>query len=77
MFAGVTYTFFILNGIVSTELFLIFKSIWAVPAALLIHLVGAAACLRDPRIFDIWIVRVTRCPRIRNYRFWRCNSYRA
>jgi len=28
MFAGVTYTFFILNGILAAELFLIFKSFW-------------------------------------------------
>ena len=77
MFAGVTYTFFIINGVVSTEFFLIFKSAWAIVFALIVHGIGWLACLREPRIFDLWITRLSRCPRVRNYRFWRCNSYRA
>lgn len=77
MFAGVTYTFFVLNGIATTELFLIFKTVWVLAIALLIHAVGALACLREPRFFDLWLVRVSRCPRIRNHRYWQCNSYRA
>lgn len=77
MFAGVTYTYFVLNGIVSTEFFLIFKSPWVFALAVLLHLAGMLACLNEPRIFDLWIVRARQCPRIRNYRFWRCNSYRA
>lgn len=76
MFAGVTYSFFILNGVVAAELFLIFKSFWALIAAIIIHLIGVILCLREPRIFDIWITRVSRCPRVRNYRLWQCNSYR-
>ncbi|WP_422346162.1 type IV secretion system protein VirB3 [Parasphingorhabdus sp.] len=75
MFAGVTYSFFILNGIVAAELFLIFKSFWALVAAIIIHLIGVVLCLREPRIFDIWITRVSRCPRVRNFRLWQCNSY--
>lgn len=77
MFAGVTYTFFVLNGIATTELFLIFKTVWVLLAAILIHAGGALACLREPRFFDLWLVRVSRCPRIRNHRYWQCNSYRA
>lgn len=76
MLLGVTYGFAIANAIMTTELFLIFKSAWVLSAALLIHIVGVAACLRDPRIFDLWFVKVQRCPRIKNYRIWRCNSYR-
>ena len=76
MFAGVTYSYFIANAIVATELFLIFKSIWAILAALVIHVVGVLLCLREPRFFDLWLTRVSRCPRIPNYRLWRCNSYR-
>ena len=34
------------------------------------------ACLKDPRVFDLWLVRAQRTPRVRNYRYWRCNSYR-
>lgn len=76
MFAGVTYTFFVINGIVAAELFLIFKSFWAIAAAVLTHLFGVLLCLREPRIFDLWIIRVSRCPRITNHAIWGCNSYR-
>lgn len=76
MFAGVTYSFFIANGVVATELFLVFKSFWALGGALLFHLAGVLLCLREPRIFDLWLIRVSRCPRIPNYKVWGCNSYR-
>lgn len=76
MFAGVTYTWFVANAIIAAELFLIFKSYWVILTAALIHVVGAALCLREPRFLDLWIVRVSRCPRIKNYAVWRCNSYR-
>jgi len=75
MFAGVTYSFFIVNGIVTTEAFLISRSFWAFGVALVVHVVGYLACLREPRIFDIWMTRVQRCPRVKNWRQWRCNSY--
>lgn len=77
MLLGVTYGYAIGNAILTTELFLIFKSAWVLVAAIVIHLVGFLACLRDPRIFDLWLVKVQRCPRVRNHRVWRCNSYRA
>jgi type IV secretion system protein VirB3 len=64
MFAGVTYTFFVINAIVSVELFLIFRAWWVLLAALLIHGVGMLACLEEPRIFDLWITRVRNCPRV-------------
>jgi type IV secretion system protein VirB3 len=77
MFAGVTYNFFVINLLVVTELFLITKSFWVLPAALLIHATGYLACLREPRVFDLWITRVSRCPRVANWRRWGCNSYSA
>ena len=76
MFAGVTYSFFIINAAVTTELFLITKSFLALPAAALIHGIGYLACLREPRVFDLWITKVSRCPRVRNFAIWQCNSYR-
>lgn len=75
MFAGVTYSFFVGNAIASAEFFLIFKSFWVIALALTMHLVGVILCLREPRIFDLWIVRVSRCPRVRNHKLWQCNSY--
>jgi len=75
MFAGVTYSFFVLNGVLTAELFLITKSFWALLFALAIHAGGYVACLREPRIFDLWLVKLTRTPRVPNWRVWRCNSY--
>ena len=76
MFGGVTYNYFVMNGVLAAELFLIFKSFWAIAICLVVHMVGVLACLREPRFFDLWIARVSRCPRVRNYRLWGCNSYR-
>ena len=76
MLLGVNYVYVIANAILITELFLIFKSPWVLLVALVLHAVGWIACLRDPHIFNLWLVKLRRCPRVRNYRIWRCNSYR-
>ncbi|PSJ36406.1 type IV secretion system protein VirB3 [Allosphingosinicella deserti] len=76
MFAGVTYSFFVVNAVLATELFLIFRSAWVLLTALLVHGVGAVLCVGEPRFFDLWLVKVRRCPRVKNHRLWRCNSYR-
>ena len=76
MFAGVTYSYFVANLIVATELFLIFRSAWVLAAAVAFHIAGVVLCMREPRIFDLWLARVSNCPRIRNHRVWGCNSYR-
>jgi type IV secretion system protein VirB3 len=77
MFAGVTYSFFIINLVIALELFLIFRSWWVLPIAALIHGVGMIFCLREPRFFDLWLTRVRNCPRVRNHALWQCNSYRV
>ena len=77
MFAGVTYSYFVLNAVVTIELFLITKSFWTLLAALVLHVIGYLGCLKEPRFFDLWVSRVSRCPRVKNARFWRCNSYSA
>ena len=51
------------------------KSPWVLLAAVVIHAVGYLACLREPRMFELWLVKAARCPRIPNYRRWHCNSY--
>ena len=76
MFAGVTYNYFVINVVIAAELFLIFRSVWVLPVALAVHGIGVLLCLREPRIIDLWLIRVSRCPRVRNYSLWRCNSYR-
>ena len=77
MFGGVTLNFFVINAAVTTEAFLITKSFWALPVALVVHGLGYMACLREPRAFDLWITKVSRCPRVPNWRHWGCNSYAA
>ncbi len=76
MFAGVTYNYFVINAVIAAELFLIFRSVWVLLVALIMHGVGVLLCLREPRIIDLWLVRVSRCPRVKNHSLWRCNSYR-
>ena len=75
MLFGVTYPFAVANAIITCELFLVFKSVWVIVFALLAHAAGWIACHRDPHIFDLWLVKVQRCPRIRNFKAWQCNSY--
>jgi len=75
MFAGVTYSFFVINGVTTTEAFLVTRSFWALGLALLVHAAGYLACLREPRIFDLWLARVSLCPRTAQWGRWRCNSY--
>jgi len=75
MFAGVTFNFFVINAAVTTEIFLLTRSFLALPAALVIHGVGYLLCLREPRVFDLWLTKVSRCPRVPNWKRWGCNSY--
>lgn len=76
MFAGVTYNYFVINAVIAAELFLVFRSAWVLLVALLVHGVGVLLCLGEPRIIDLWLTRVGRCPRVPNHSIWRCNSYR-
>lgn len=75
MFAGVTMNFFIINLMVTTIAFLILSSLWIIIVPIVVHIIGYFACLREPRIFDIWITNVSQCPRVKNYKRWGCNSY--
>mgnify|MGYP006149333147 CR=1 FL=1 len=50
--------------------------IWALLIAVILHAIGYVGSLREPRFFDLWLVKVRRCPRVKNHRIWRCNSYR-
>jgi type IV secretion system protein VirB3 len=76
MFAGVTYSLFIVNFVLAAELFLVFRSLWVAVPALILHGLGVLLCLREPRAIDLWLARARLCGRVPNYRLWRCNSYR-
>lgn len=75
MVAGVTYPFFVLNAIFAAELFLIFKSPAALLPSLVLHAVGYAAHLRDPHIMALWLTRLMRTPRVKNYKLRGANVY--
>jgi type IV secretion system protein VirB3 len=75
MFAGVSYSFFVLNLVITTEVFLVTKSYLAIATALVLHVAGYVMCLREPRWLDLWIQKVSHCPRVPNFSYWRCNSY--
>ena len=76
MIGGVTYSYAVFNLIVTLEIFLITRSFWAFPAAIVVHGIGYVGCVREPRFFDLWVTRLSRCPRVRNFWFWRANAYR-
>lgn len=76
MIGGVTYSFAVANLIVTLELFLITRSPLAFVFAAIAHGIGFVGCVREPRFFDIWLTKISRCPPVRNARFWRANVYR-
>jgi len=75
MFMGVTYTFFVINGTATTMVFLAANNLLAFLIGIPIHTFGYLLCLKDPRIFDIWRVRLLKTPSNRNRPFWQANSY--
>ncbi len=75
MVAGVTYPFFVLNAIVAVELFLIFKTPLALLPSLVLYGIGFAAHLRDVHIMALWMTRLRRTPRLKNYRLRGANVY--
>ena len=75
MVAGVTYPFFVMNGIVAAELFLVFKTPLALLPAVIIHALGYAAHLRDPHVMALWMTRLRRTPRVANYKLRGANVY--
>lgn len=75
MLFGVPYSLVILNGVITTELFLVFKSIWVLIPALLLHFIFWATSFSDSRILELWITKARHCPKVPNFHIWRCNSY--
>jgi type IV secretion system protein VirB3 len=76
MFGGVTYSWFVLNLVVTAEIFLIFKTPLALLVAGVLHAVGYVASLKEPRFLELWITRSSRCARVANFGLWGRNSYR-
>ncbi len=76
MILGVTYSFFILNFFVSYETFIITQTfLKPIMIFAAVHYIGYVCCRHDPRIFDIFFIKVQKCRFVSNYFYWRCNSY--
>lgn len=75
MVAGVTFSFFIINLISTVIGFLALNSFYAFLFGLPIHVIGYLFCLKDPRFFDLYFIKLTKTVSIRNKSFWRSNSY--
>src|SRR3546814_17424004 len=76
MLAGVTYSYFVANAVLATELFLIFHTLWALVIALVVHVAGMMLCRREPRFLDLWLNRLGRCPAVPHFLLCPCKSYR-
>ena len=76
MVFGVTYTFLVVNVLMTGLVFIWSGNLWAILLAAPIHLVGYVACLRDPRRFDVWFVRLRYALPAQTRFFWGANSYR-
>lgn len=75
---GVTYTAMMFNIIVTTESFIVTKSLAWLLAFAPLHGVLFLVCLYEPRFFDLMqLWGRTRLPSMLggNLRFWRANSY--
>jgi type IV secretion system protein VirB3 len=73
---GVPYMYFMLNGVIVSVIFLASKNLFAFGLAVPIHLIGIILILREPKIFEILMVRSVTCPP-RSRAFWGAASYKV
>jgi len=76
MVFGVTYTFCVVNLLLVGLVFIWSGNLWMIALAAPIHLAGYVSCLRDPRRFDVWYVRLRYALPTQTRLFWGANSYR-
>ena len=74
---GVTYVALLLNGVLTTEIFLLSQNLLTLAIAFPIHGLFLLLCARDARFFDLAFMGLqTRLPAFfRTLRFWRAASY--
>ena len=73
---GVTYSFLVINLVLTGMVFVWTGSFLALLAGVPVHVVGYIACLREPRRFDLWYVRLRHALPTSTRFFWGANSYR-
>jgi type IV secretion system protein VirB3 len=71
---GVTYMYFMFNGVASSVCFLVSHNLFLLGVAIPLHLFGYVMTLRDDRIFEILFVKSAKCPP-RSRSFWAADSY--
>lgn len=77
MYGGVTYNFFNLNIFINGLVYFISQNLFATLYSIaVIYTIGYLLCRKDPRIFDRLFARMALTPTVKNYLYWRCNSYR-
>ena len=73
---GVTYSFLVINLIATGMLFVWTGSFLTILIGVPVHILGYVACLREPRRFDLWWVRLRYTLPTQTRFFWGGNSYR-
>lgn len=73
---GVTYTALLFNLVFTMEAFLLTKNLLTLLMALPIHGICALLCLREPRIFDLFVLwtRTRLLAHVSNFRVWQASS---
>lgn len=75
MLFGVTYSYFVIEGMATTVLFLLGNSLAYLLAIVPLHLVGVLLCKWDAHFFDILFRAAQRARPVRNRTLYRCNVY--
>ena len=75
MVFGVTYTFLVVNVLMTGLTFIWSGNLWMILLGGPVHLAGYVSCIRDPR-FDLWYVRLRYALPAQTRFFWGANSYR-
>ncbi|MDB5975030.1 MAG: type secretion protein [Nevskia sp.] len=72
---GVTYSYFVIEGVGSTVLFLMGNNLLYLLAIIPLHSVGLLLCKWDARFFDIFFRAAQHARPVRNRPLYRCNLY--
>ena len=76
MVFGVTYTFLVVNVLVTGLIFIWSGNLWLLGLGGPVHLAGYVSCLGEPRRFDLWFVRLRYALPTQTRFFWGANAYR-
>lgn len=72
---GVTYSYFVIEGMAATVLFLMGNNLLYLLTVAPLHLLGVLLCQWDARFFDILFKAAQHARPVRNRPLYRCNVY--